>query len=303
MLRQEKLFVEKELQLKAIKLREYELAYFADNLRTIAGSATMFGGFAYGALTRETPAYSGVFGAIVTATYLSSAGATFAFNLLAVFLSTYCNIFGPGLALRGPEGSMDLAVEGMSYYKDRAFVFYRIGMGTFVFTAILYSYLSFPYFFSIPVITALVCISFGLIWYACEIHNRFQVPDAQLTTGKLTFFTKKVEKPQALQSFCMECGHPYSKVSQRFCARCGCMAERVQQEQNMEAVETPKESLLTGGAGQPMQNVARSSSVSEIGSQDSSVSVTKKNRKEEQKGQGRGSRGNSILESVFGDGN
>lgn len=302
MLRQEKLFVEKELQLKAIKLREYELAYFADNLRTIAGSATMFGGFAYGALTRETPQYQGVLGAIITAVYLSSAGATFAFNLLAVFLSTYCNIFGPGLALRGPEGSMDLAVEGMSYYKDRAFIFYRIGMGTFVFTAILYSYLTFPYFFSIPVITALVCISFGLIWYACEIHNRFQVPDAQLTTGKLTFFTKKVEKPQALQSFCMECGHPYSKVSQRFCARCGCMAERVQSEQQHMEAETPKEALLPGGPGQPMQSVVRSSA-SEAGSQDSHV--TKKNRSSEHKSAGasKQSRGSSILESVFGDGN
>jgi hypothetical protein len=302
MLRQEKLFVEKELQLKAIKLREYELAYFADNLRTIAGSATMFGGFAYGALTRETPQYQGVLGAVITATYLSSAGATFAFNLLAVFLSTYCNIFGPGLALRGPEGSMDLAVEGMSYYKDRAFIFYRIGMGTFVFTAILYSYLTFPYFFSIPVITALVCISFGLIWYACEIHNRFQVPDAQLTTGKLTFFTKKVEKPQALQSFCMECGHPYSKVSQRFCARCGCMAERVQNEQYMDS-ETPKEALLsTGAPPQPMQSVVRSST-SETGSQDSHM--TKKTRSSEQKSNGPKppGRGNSILESVFGDGN
>lgn len=293
--------MEKELQLKAIKLREYELAYFADNLRTIAGSATMFGGFAYGALTRETPTYQGVGGAIVTAIYLSSAGATFAFNLLAVFLSTYCNIFGPGLALRGPEGSMDLAVEGMSYYKDRAFVFYRIGMGTFVFTAILYSYLTFPYFFSIPVITALVCISFGLIWYACEIHNRFQVPDAQLTTGKLTFFTKKVEKPQALQSFCMECGHPYSKVSQRFCARCGCMAERVQHEQGFSDAETPKESLLPGG-GQPMVNVVKSSAASDAGSQDSHM--TKKTRSSEQKNNGgKSNKGSSILESVFGDGN
>jgi hypothetical protein len=197
---------------------------------------------------------------------------------------------------------MDLAVEGMSYYKDRAFIFYRVGMGCFVITAILYSYLTFPYFFSIPVITALVCISFGLIWYACEIHNRFQVPDAQLTTGKLTFFTKKVEKPQALQSFCMECGHPYSKVSQRFCARCGCMAERVQQEQQMDAgvsAETPKEALLPG----QMQNVVRSSASSEVGSQDSGYPTKK--TKGEQKGSGPkpASRGNSILESVFGDGN
>jgi len=273
----------------------------------------MFGGFAYGALTREPPPWEGIFNTIVTATYLSSAGATFAFNLLAVFLSTYCNIFGPGLALRGPEGSMDLAVEGMSYYKDRAFVFYRLGMGCFILTAILYSYLAFPYFFSVPVITALMCISFGLVWYAWEIHNRFQVPDAQLTTGKLTFFTKKVEKPQALQSFCMECGHPYSKVSQRFCARCGCVAERVQQEQQQQYVdanaaaaaasgasETPKEALLPNGG--PMQNMARSVAPSEVGSQDSAY-LTKKSRSNSEQKTKPASRGSSILESVFGDGN
>jgi len=79
------------------------------------------------------------------------------------------------------------------------------------------------------------------------------------------------------------------------------MAERVQHEQYMDS-ETPKEALLPGGATQPMQSVVKSSSTSEIGSQDSHT--TKKSRVSEQKGNvPKPSRGNAILESVFGDGN
>ena len=35
------------------------------------------------------------------------------YQLVAVLMSTLCNMWGPGLALRGPEGSMKTAVDGM----------------------------------------------------------------------------------------------------------------------------------------------------------------------------------------------
>jgi len=51
-------------------------------------------------------------------------------ELMAVTISTFCTMFGPGHALRGPDGakSMHKAVDLMEYYAKMCFGFSMTGL-------------------------------------------------------------------------------------------------------------------------------------------------------------------------------
>ena len=65
------------------------------------------------------------------------------FNMLTLCSSTWCMIFGPGLAIRGPEGSMSRAVEGMYVERKWALRFYGCGLFFLVFGGIVLAWLKF----------------------------------------------------------------------------------------------------------------------------------------------------------------
>ena len=49
------------------------------------------------------------------------------FELIAVLNSTLCSMLGPGLALRGPDGSMHRAVDGLMLEYRLTFLFFTMG--------------------------------------------------------------------------------------------------------------------------------------------------------------------------------
>ena len=57
------------------------------------------------------------------------------------FSSTISNMYGPGLALRGPDGSMHKAVEGMAYERRLTFIYFCGGLICFLFTGMMLSWL------------------------------------------------------------------------------------------------------------------------------------------------------------------
>ena len=49
------------------------------------------------------------------------------FDLLTMVVTSWCMIFGPGLAIRGPPGSMKRAVDGMRAEESPAQLFFALG--------------------------------------------------------------------------------------------------------------------------------------------------------------------------------
>merc|ERR1712032_1662603 len=99
-------------------LKGKELSLHKTNFDAVGTQAAVLAGFAVGMLVEVQvpdhihPALSGCFYVAAVITLIS--------NLRCVAMTTCINVMGTGLALRGPEGSMARAAEGM--YKQQCSV-------------------------------------------------------------------------------------------------------------------------------------------------------------------------------------
>ena len=123
MLYADKQQLETDLKVSLLQIRERELDLYTSNFRNIGIMAALIGGFAY----------NGCFSAInavshddsVRAFYLFVTTCAMGLNVCSTFVSVTSCMFGPGLALRGPDGSMDQAVEGLALeYRSCLMVFF-----------------------------------------------------------------------------------------------------------------------------------------------------------------------------------
>ena len=71
---------------------------------------------------------------IFQAAFATSASFALAFNLLSLFIATISSMCGPGMALRGPDGSVQIAVRHMEQQLKRALRFFGRGVVAFIIT-------------------------------------------------------------------------------------------------------------------------------------------------------------------------
>ena len=110
-------------------------------------------------------------------------------NVVTLFLSTVTSMTGPGLALRGPEGSVSMAVMHMEVQNKRALRFFGRGLWSFM----LYIFLiSGRALFSIQFLGGVMGLfsTTGtlvlLLRYGSEIAERFYVSPDHLVRGNFT---------------------------------------------------------------------------------------------------------------------
>lgn len=131
MLAADKLLLQSNLRQNAIKLKEKEFTLHHDNFQAVGTQAAVLAGFAVTALIEfQMPA--GVNRALQFAYYLCVVGSLGA-NLTCVSSTTALSVCGTGLALRGPDGAMIRAVDGM--YEERRQVFITFGCGLYMMLA------------------------------------------------------------------------------------------------------------------------------------------------------------------------
>eukprot|EP00931_Biecheleriopsis_adriatica_P089134 TRINITY_DN63310_c0_g1_i1.p1 TRINITY_DN63310_c0_g1~~TRINITY_DN63310_c0_g1_i1.p1 ORF type:complete len:227 (+),score=40.46 TRINITY_DN63310_c0_g1_i1:73-753(+) len=125
MLAADKLLLTSTIRKNATELKGKELALHKGNFDAVGTQAAVLAGFAVVMVVEfHMPdevhfALQGIFYVFSVITLVS--------NLRCVAMTTCITVMGTGLALRGPDGSMVRAVEGM--YKQRAIVFRSFGMG------------------------------------------------------------------------------------------------------------------------------------------------------------------------------
>lgn len=98
-------------------------------------------------------------------------------TLHVVLTTTFINIFGPGLALRGPAGSMVRAVEGMVKEKDSIFLAFFLSVVLFQLASLACCFVVMSHN---AAWTAMVIFIVGLwYWYkyCLRIYNRFKLED------------------------------------------------------------------------------------------------------------------------------
>jgi hypothetical protein len=119
MIAADRLLLETSLRQSAIKLREKELNLYCENFASVGTQAAVMAGFtttcfievSIPVTTHFVPKHMLHFFAVLS----------ICFNLTCVSLSTIVSVWGSGMALRGKDGSMDDAVQGMGQERDIIF--------------------------------------------------------------------------------------------------------------------------------------------------------------------------------------
>ena len=124
-----------QLKVNMLRIRERELTYYTNNCLAISTSSALLAGFAWYGLT-EVPFDSNA-SALTQTLYLVVTTLIMGLELLTVVNATLCAILGPGLALRGPDGSMHNAVQGMMTHYRFTLACFTLGLVCFMLSALL----------------------------------------------------------------------------------------------------------------------------------------------------------------------
>ena len=203
---------QRELRLQMLSLQWKELEYLHTNFQNLAVSSSVLVGFGFTALGFDTSYHpeweatnhssiwelpgevwgSGVFlsSVFLQACFTVSASFALGFNLLALFIATVASMCGPGMALRGPEGSVGLAVRHMEQQLKRALRFFGRGVVAIVLTLTTVGLRNMQDIGFLGGIITLVIGSwaFHALWsYGTEIAEKFYVSPDRAVRGTFVY--------------------------------------------------------------------------------------------------------------------
>jgi len=111
MLEADKSSLQANLVVNALAVRRAELDFYTNNLNAIITSSSILFGCAITAVgTFLLDSESNV---VLRTLFFGGVGSSTAAEFAVLIIALLAVIMGPGLALRGPDGSVDKAVEGM----------------------------------------------------------------------------------------------------------------------------------------------------------------------------------------------
>lgn len=200
MLHADKQALENNLKVRLIYIREKELNFYTQNCRAVGTQAALMAGFAYSAIIYTKMDYFQQAHWIVKTFYCTMLTMTMCSAILVLTITTLLAMCGPGLALRGPEGSIHKAVDEMRVEYRMAFYLLIGTIVLFHVCVLVYSFGGFESIFtSIIIDTVVFCSLFTMQLLVRRIHFDFMLPTSLLVSGQ--FFDKAGymdEKPQGL---------------------------------------------------------------------------------------------------------
>ena len=221
MLAANKLALEKDLGVSMNELRRKEIEYLRSSFSILATASSVLVGFGYNNLStslepQQQLAVDGTYSrlAVINWGHLSYNEILFllanlyqllwvslslSFNLICLFISMLSIVAGQAMALRGPEGSMDLAVRHMERQNRRALR--KFGRGLFSF-CLSFTGQAAMFFATLEPIKAAIMITVGvwtihtLLRYGLDIQAAFSV--GENTVVRATWSGDMAEIAQAM---------------------------------------------------------------------------------------------------------
>ena len=181
MLFADKRALQTSLKLNLMEIREKELNFYTNNCLHIGFLATIFAGFASTALMTHVPKDPKWLHFL----YLLFTVAALGLQLASIVSTTLLAMVAPGLALRGPDGSMNQAIDSLIGEYRTAFFQLLCGLFALHLSVISFAWLRFDYFPEAPVTTiAVVAAGVFELRYIRTVFRAFPLPTGQLVTGK-----------------------------------------------------------------------------------------------------------------------
>lgn len=184
MLLADKLDLQNKLKLNMLQIEERELNYYTQNALTMGTQAALLAGFAFTGIVEADWEYLQSNALSNTHPWVSSCAAVatllaMLFEVLAVVKSVQVSILGPGLALRGSEGSMTRALSVMKLEHRRLHWQFYIGLIFFFVAAAFFCVAIFDT--AVGVLCVVVTVLF-FGWLALDVkyvHAALWLPPAQ----------------------------------------------------------------------------------------------------------------------------
>ena len=141
--------LESRLKQLTLQIREKEVTVFTENFAVISTQSAFLTGLGFSGLTMvptwarenaddDPPLF-------VQDIFYSLVSISIGFNILTLAISSWCMIFGPGLAIRGPDGSMSRAVAGMYQERKWALRFFWAGLIFIMLSGVALGWLKFQF--------------------------------------------------------------------------------------------------------------------------------------------------------------
>lgn len=134
MLAADKLLLQSEVKQRAINLRERELKLFNSNFSAVGTQSAIMAGFTLTSFVEIDLPPERVFAKSVLHFFITT---SICVNFLCVAMVMFVTVWGSGKALRGQDGSMDYAVDGMN--GERTFIFTCFALGVLATLGCLFS--------------------------------------------------------------------------------------------------------------------------------------------------------------------
>lgn len=131
------------LKVRLLHIRQHELTFYTNNCINIGTNALFFASFAWWGLTE--PPFDELGNDVVQTAYLGITALNMALQLLATINSTLCSLLGPALAIRGPDGAMHKAVDGMRTHYRFTLACFAVGIFLFQVSALAYVWMIFTW--------------------------------------------------------------------------------------------------------------------------------------------------------------
>ena len=191
-----------QLKLHLLQIEERELVYFTENCYNIGTQAALLAGFSFSALMQAS-AIAGTMNKGIQGGWATMTVLAMVFEIMALVKATQLAITGPGLALRGPEGSMTRAISVMRIeYRKIGQLFY-LGLVCTLLSSALYSVTIFEPEVTIAVV-ALIFLS--MCWLYTDLRHMSSGMQYESVTGEtvrgdmMSLFPTAVTKPGAVFS-------------------------------------------------------------------------------------------------------
>jgi len=190
------LFAQKEslgnnTKVRLIGIRERELGLYVQNLRALGTIGSIIAGLGFFGLLYTDQAYFRTAGELQKGLYVATNILTMCVALEVCFGTTAVVMLGPGYALRGPDGSMNIAVDGILVEHELVATLLRVSIHLFLLTTVAYAYLeASPHLYCSLLITALVgLIDLAMVRRITAVEASFPLRSLPLVSGAFFYDT------------------------------------------------------------------------------------------------------------------
>ena len=185
MLYADKRAIETHLSVKLLKIREKELNFYHENCMVLARNAALLAGFSfYGIIMADISTESSD---LLKTCYLCLSIASMGFGLIAVVNATLCGMLGPGLALRGPNGSIHHAVDGLMIEYRSLVMLFVLCTSCFLAKTVLFAWLQYSWQVALSMTLTLFVFIFDIVQYIQGLCEQLTLDSDDYVMGKFDF--------------------------------------------------------------------------------------------------------------------